>query len=196
MPKAASVPRRCDWCLGSPEMIDYHDQEWGVPIHDDRRLFEHLVLGGAQAGLSWSTVLNRRDGYRRAFAAFDAERVASFGARQRAALMRDRGIVRNRQKIASAIGNARAVLAVSERFGSLDAFLWRFVDGRPVVNRHRTLAEVPPRSALSDAMSKELRSQGFSFVGTTICYAVMQAGGMINDHLVTCHRHRAVARER
>jgi DNA-3-methyladenine glycosylase I len=184
--------KRCPWCLGSPEYVRYHDEEWGVPVHDDRLLFEFLILEGAQAGLSWSTILAKRGNYRRAFDGFDAARVARYGVRDAARLMADPGIVRNRLKIQAAIGNARAALAIVERHGSLDAYLWRFVDGRPLQHRRRGLRQVPARTTVSDALSKDLRQNGFRFVGSTICYAFMQAVGMVNDHLVTCFRHREV----
>jgi DNA-3-methyladenine glycosylase I len=185
--------KRCAWCLGSQVYVRYHDEEWGVPVHDDRTLFEFLILEGAQAGLSWSTILNKRAHYRRAFDGFDAERIARYGPRKRAALLADPGIVRNRLKIEAAIANARAALAVRERHGSLDAYLWRFVDGRPIRNRWRRVTQVPARTAVSDSMSNDLRSAGFRFVGSTICYAFMQAVGMANDHLLSCFRHAAVA---
>ena len=185
--------KRCPWCLGSPEYVRYHDEEWGVPVHDDRVLFEFLILEGAQAGLAWSTILAKRENYRRAFNGFDAERVARYGARDIARLLADAGIVRNRLKIQAAVGNARATLALRERHGSLDAYLWRFVDGRPLQHRRRSSRQVPARTAVSDALSKDLRQHGFRFVGSTICYAFMQAVGMVNDHLVTCFRHRALA---
>lgn len=180
---------RCGWTGDDEQMVRYHDEEWGVPLHDDRRLFEALTLGGAQAGLSWRTILRRRDGYRQAFAQFDPERVARYGAEEVAALLADPGIIRNRLKIESTIKNARALLAVRDEFASFDAYLWQHVDGKPVVNRWRAIAEVPARSPLSDAVSKDLSRRGFSFVGSTICYAVLQAAGLVNDHLVTCFRH-------
>jgi DNA-3-methyladenine glycosylase I len=183
---------RCPWCLGSPEYVRYHDEEWGVPVHDERRLFEFLILEGAQAGLAWSTILAKRAGYRRAFAGFDPERVARYGAREIRRLMGDPGIVRNRLKIEAAIANARATLQVRERAGGLDAYLWRFVDGRPRQNRWRTQRGVPARTAVSDALSRDLRQRGFRFVGSTICYAFMQAVGMVNDHLAICFRHAEV----
>ena len=183
---------RCSWAR-TPLGIAYHDQEWGVPVHDDRVLFEFLILEGAQAGLSWSTILAKRENYRRAFDGFDPERVARYGARDVARLMADAGIVRNRLKIRAAIENARAALAIAERHGNLDAYLWRFVDGRPLQHRRRSLRQVPARTAVSDALSKDLQQNGFRFVGSTICYAFMQAVGMVNDHLVTCFRHREVA---
>ena len=183
---------RCGWCLGSPTYIRYHDQEWGVPLHDDRLLFEFLILEGAQAGLSWSTILNKREGYRKAFAGFDPRKVARFGARDVARLMQDAGIVRNRLKIESAISNAKAFLEVQKEFGSFDAYVWQFVGGKPLVNRRRSLKQVPASTAQSDAMSKDLKSRGFRFVGTTICYAHMQATGMVNDHIAGCFRHAEI----
>jgi DNA-3-methyladenine glycosylase I len=192
---AAAPPdarRRCPWCLGRPEYVRYHDEEWGVPIHDERRLFELLILEGAQAGLAWSTILAKRQGYRRAFENFDPERVARYGAREIRRLMGDAAIVRNRLKIESAIANARATLRLRERAGGLDAYLWRFVDGRPRQNRWRTQGRVPARTAASDALSKDLQREGFRFVGSTICYAFMQAVGMVNDHLAICFRHAEV----
>jgi DNA-3-methyladenine glycosylase I len=184
--------KRCPWCLGSAEYVRYHDREWGVPVHDDRVLFEFLILEAAQAGLSWSTILAKRENYRRAFDGFDAVRIARYGARDVARLMADAGIVRNRLKITAAIDSARATLALAERYGSLDAYLWRFVDGRPLQNRRRSHRQVPARTSVSDALSKDLKAHGFRFVGSTICYAFMQAVGMVNDHLVTCFRHREV----
>ncbi len=169
-------------------MIAYHDQEWGVPVHDDTRLFEFLVLEGAQAGLSWQTVLNKREGYRDAFAGFDPGTVAHFTAADEARLRQDPGIVRNRLKIAAAVANARAFLAVQREFGSFDAYLWRFVDGAPVRNRWRTPQEIPARSPQSEALSRDLKRRGFRFVGPTICYAFMQATGMVNDHTIDCFR--------
>jgi DNA-3-methyladenine glycosylase I len=185
---------RCAWSGTDPLFIAYHDEEWGVPIHDDRVLFEFLVLEGAQAGLSWSTILRKRDAYRRAFDRFDPRKVARYEKRKVASLLRDAGIVRNRAKIASAIKNAKAFLDVQAEFGSFDAYQWRFVNGRPIQNRWRAERDIPPRSAQSDAMSDDLKSRGFSFVGSTIIYAHMQAVGMVNDHVVTCFRHREVAR--
>jgi DNA-3-methyladenine glycosylase I len=181
--------KRCAWSGGSPEYIRYHDEEWGVPVHDDRTLFEFLILEGAQAGLSWSTILNKRAGYRKAFADFDAERVARFTTRQIAALLDNEGIVRNRLKIESTVLNARAFLEIRDQIGSFDAYIWRFVDGRPIQNAWRS-GEVPAQTTESDAMSKDLKKRGFNFVGSTICYAFMQAVGMVNDHLVDCFRWR------
>jgi DNA-3-methyladenine glycosylase I len=175
-----------------PLYVAYHDEEWGVPVHDERRLFEMLVLEGAQAGLSWITILKRREGYRRAFAGFDPEAIARFGARETAVLLADPGIIRNRAKVAAAIANARAVLALREEPGGLDRLLWDFVDGEPRRNRWQTLAEVPPESHESKAMSRELKRRGFAFVGPTVCYAFMQACGLVNDHLTGCFRYREV----
>jgi DNA-3-methyladenine glycosylase I len=175
-------------------MTRYHDEEWGVPVHDDRRLFEFLILEGAQAGLSWSTILAKRAAYRRAFARFDPRAVARFTAAQVRALLRDPGIVRNHAKIAATIANARAVLAVQREHGSLDAYLWRFVDGRPVQNRWREPREVPAETETARLLSRDLKARGFGFVGPTICYAFMQAVGMVNDHLVGCFRRREVER--
>src|SRR2546430_3664490 len=177
--------RRCPWSLGSAQYLRYHDKEWGVPVHDDGRLFEFLILEGAQAGLAWSTILNKRDNYRRAFARFDPAKVARFGARDVNRLMADAGIVRNRLKIESAIGNARAFLEVRREFGSFDAYLWGFVDGRPLQNARRTTKQVPARTPVSDAISSDLRLRGFRFVGSTIVYAYMQAARMGYDQLTS-----------
>ena len=186
----ATEPSRCDWSLGVSEAyLDYHDREWGMPVTDDRGQFEFLVLESAQAGLSWSTVLHKRAGYRRAFADFDPERVARFNRRSVERLVGDAGIIRNRQKIEAAIGNARAFLELQARHGSFSKWLWGFVDGRPVVNRWRAMREVPATSPLSDRLSKELKAHGFRFVGSTIVYAHLQATGLVNDHLVSCYRH-------
>jgi DNA-3-methyladenine glycosylase I len=182
---------RCSWATTEPS-ITYHDEEWGVPVHDDRLLFEFLILEGAQAGLSWITILKKRENYRKAFANFSAEKIARYGARDVKRLLADPGIVRNRLKIAATIRNAQAFLEVREEFGSFDRYLWDFVGGKPKQNRWRTLAQVPARTAESDAMSRDLLQRGFKFVGSTICYAFMQATGMVNDHLVTCPRHAEV----
>lgn len=193
--EAAPVDKkRCAWSGSDPLYIAYHDEEWGVPVVDDRLLFEFLVLEGAQAGLSWSTILRKRKAYRSAFDRFDPRKVARYDQRKVAALLADAGIVRNRAKIESAIKNARAFLDVQAQFGSFAAYQWRFVDGRPVQNRWRAMGDIPSRDARSDAMSADLKSRGFSFVGSTILYAHMQAVGMINDHVVDCFRHRQVAR--
>jgi DNA-3-methyladenine glycosylase I len=180
---------RCPWARNELS-IRYHDNEWGVPQHDDRRLFEFLILEAAQAGLSWDTILAKRDRYREVFDGFDPSRVAKYGSRKIKSLMADAGIVRNRLKIASAIGNARAFLAVQAEFGTFDAYIWSFVGGKPKINRWKRISDVPARTAESDAMSKDLKKRGFRFVGSTICYAFMQAVGMVNDHLVTCFRYR------
>jgi DNA-3-methyladenine glycosylase I len=183
------MPNRCAWANGGPLEIEYHDTEWGVPSRDDRHLFEMLVLEGAQAGLSWSTILRKRENYRTAFAGFDPARVARFDARRRAALMRNPGIVRNRLKIDATVTNARQVLAVQEEHGSLAAYLWQFVDGRPVRNAWTKMGQVPAETAQSRAMSRALLARGFRFVGPTICYAFMQATGMVDDHITTCFRY-------
>jgi DNA-3-methyladenine glycosylase I len=171
-------------------MIAYHDTEWGVPVHDDRVHFEFLVLEGAQAGLSWSTILKRRAGYRKAFAGFDAAKVARFTPAKVDKLLTDTGIIRNRAKVESAVRNARGFLAVQKEFGSFDDYIWRFVGGRPIVNKWRRLAQLPPTSAESEALSKDLKQRGFGFVGPTVCYAHLQAAGLVNDHIVSCFRHR------
>jgi len=179
---------RCAWAT-TPQMVAYHDKEWGVPVHDDRLLFEFLILEGAQAGLSWSTILARREGYRKAFANFDIGKVARFDDKKTAALLANAEIIRNRLKIAATIQNAKAFRAVQKEFGSFDAFIWQFVGGKPKVNAWKTQTQVPASTAVSDAMSKELKRRGFKFTGTTICYAFMQAVGMVDDHVVTCFRH-------
>jgi DNA-3-methyladenine glycosylase I len=188
---------RCAWAgTADPLNLAYHDEEWGVPLHDDRKLFEFIVLEGAQAGLSWRTILGKRARYRHVFARFDPRRVARFGARDVARLLADPGIVRNRLKVTAAIDNARAVLAVQREAGSLDRHLWSFVGGKPIQNRWRTTRDVPAKTAEAEAMSRDLAKRGFRFVGPTICYAFMQATGMVNDHTVDCFRHRQLARER
>ena len=174
-------------------MIRYHDEEWGAPVHDDRTLFEFLILEGAQAGLSWSTILNKRQNYRKAFEEFDPRSVAAFDRRKVQQLLRDPGIVRNKLKIASTIGNAKAFLRVQEEFGSFDRYVWQFVGGKPLVNKRKSVRQVPARSAESDAMSKDLKRRGFNFVGSTICYAFMQAVGMVYDHVVDCFRYRVLS---
>ena len=180
--------KRCVWVGSDPTYVEYHDSEWGVPLHDDRKLFEFLVLEAAQAGLSWITILRKRENYRAAFAAFDPEAVARFNRRSVARLLSDAGIVRNRQKVEAAIANARAFLAVQEEFGSFDRYVWRFVDGAPIQGRWRTTRDVPAKTRESEAMSKDLIARGFRFVGPTICYAHMQATGMVNDHQLDCFR--------
>ena len=187
--------KRCEWVSGAdPLMLEYHDREWGVPVHDDRKHFEFLVLEGAQAGLSWSTILKRREGYRQAFAEFDPQQVARFSEKKIEALLQDSAIIRNRQKIAATIRNAQHFLAVQDEFGSFDAYAWRFVDGRPRVNRARSMKDIAPTSPQSDTFSKDLKARGFGFVGSTIIYAHMQAVGMVNDHLVDCFRYSEVQR--
>jgi DNA-3-methyladenine glycosylase I len=186
-------PTRCAWCGADPLYQAYHDAEWGVPLHDERALFEFLILEGAQAGLSWLTILKKRAGYRQAFDDFDAERVARYGDADVARLLADPGIVRNRLKIAAAIGNARATLALREAFGGLDTYFWGFMDGRPIHNTWREISQVPASTTLSDRISKDLKSRGFKFVGSTIVYAFMQATGMVNDHTLDCFRHGEIA---
>jgi DNA-3-methyladenine glycosylase I len=187
--------QRCPWATTEPA-IAYHDQEWGMPVHNDRVLFEFLILEGAQAGLSWITILKKRENYRKALDRFRAEKIARYGARDVKRLLRNEGIVRNRLKIAATIQNAKAFLAVSKEFGSFDAYLWSFVGGKPIQNRWRTMATVPARTEESDAMSRDLLRRGFKFAGSTICYALMQATGMVNDHLVTCPRHAELGGKR
>ncbi len=188
--------KRCPWPGDLPLMIEYHDTEWGAPLHDDRKHFEFLVLDAAQAGLSWKTVLLKRENYAKAFDGFDPAKVARYSAQRIAKLLENPGIIRNRLKIQSAVTNARCFLGLQEEFASFDSFIWRFVDGRPRVHEFRELRELPARSEESDAMSKELKARGFTFVGSTICYAYMQAAGMVNDHLVTCFRHRELRKRR
>lgn len=192
MVKDSGQPIRCGWA-SNDLAIRYHDEEWGVPVHDDRTLFEFLILEGAQAGLSWNTILNKRENYRQAFDRFDPARVASYDRRKMQQLLRNPGIVRNRLKIASAVGNAKAFLQVQEEFGSFDRYIWQFVGGKPLVNRRKSLKQVPALTAESDAMSKDLKRRGFRFVGTTICYAFMQAVGMVNDHVIDCFRYKELA---
>jgi DNA-3-methyladenine glycosylase I len=184
--------QRCFWAGDDPQMIDYHDREWGVPLHDDRALFELLILEGAQAGLSWSTILRKRENYRKAFDGFDAAKIARYTDSRVAKLMADAGIVRNRLKIAAAIENARAFLNVQRECGSFDAYIWNFVKGCPIRNHRRGKGDVPALTKESDAMSKDLQRRGFRFVGSTICYAFMQSAGLVNDHLVTCFRYAQV----
>jgi len=188
------MKQRCPWAGDDPLYVAYHDEQWGVPLHDDRGLLEMLILEGAQAGLSWITILRKREAYRRAFADWDAARIARFGQRDFDRLMADAGIVRNRLKIRAAIENAKAFLQVREEFGSFDRYIWGFVGGEPIQSRRRTMADLPARSAESDAMSRDLKRRGFRFVGPTICYAFMQAVGMVNDHLVPCFRRAELSR--
>jgi DNA-3-methyladenine glycosylase I len=188
---------RCGWSVnGDEQYVAYHDEEWGVPVHDDRKQFEFLTLESAQAGLSWATVLRKRENYRRAFADFDAEKVARFTAKKIEQLLADPGIIRNRLKVQAAVTNAQNFLAVQEEFGTFDKYIWDFVGGRPIRNTWESTKQVPATSKESDALSKDLKSRGFKFVGSTIIYAHMQAVGMVNDHLVTCFRHKAVGRKK
>ncbi|WP_024334165.1 DNA-3-methyladenine glycosylase I [Desulfotignum balticum] len=184
--------QRCDWCLKDPIYIKYHDTEWGVPVHDDNKIFEFLILEGAQAGLSWLTILKRREGYRKAFADFDPAKVARFTPEQIADLLQNKAIIRNKLKVASAVSNARVFLDIQTKFGSFDQYAWQFVDGRPKVNTYTSVDQIPATSKESDAFSKDLKQRGFKFVGSTIIYAHMQATGMVNDHLVSCFRHQEV----
>ncbi|HEY3973849.1 MAG TPA: DNA-3-methyladenine glycosylase I [Candidatus Sulfotelmatobacter sp.] len=186
---AESARIRCAWA-NNDLAIRYHDEEWGIPVHDDRTLFEFLILEGAQAGLSWNTILNKRDNYRKAFDGFDPERVARYDRRKIARLLRDPGIVRNKLKIASAVENAKAFLRIQKEFGSFDVYIWRFVGGKPKVRSPKSLKQVPAKTLESDAVSKDLKKRGFNFVGSTICYAFMQAVGMVNDHVVGCFRYK------
>ena len=193
--KSENTPKRCPWVdIAKPDYVEYHDQEWGVPVHDDRRMFEFLTLEGAQAGLSWYTVLRKREAYRKAFASFDVETVARYGKRQIDCLLKNEAIIRNRAKIEAAINNAKKFLAVQQEFGKFDTYIWRFVDGRPLVHSFRNLKDYPAKSPESDALSKDLKQRGFKFVGSTICYAHMQATGMINDHVVNCFRRLPLVR--
>lgn len=181
---------RCSWCLGHELFIPYHDEEWGVPVHDDRLLFEMLILEGAQAGLSWLTILKKRENYRKAFDNFNAKKIAKYDARKAARLLKDEGIIRNRLKIAAATENAKAFLAVQKEMVSFDKYLWQFVGGKPIVNHWKSMKEVPVKTKESDAMSKDLQKRGFKFVGSTICYAFMQAVGMVDDHMVDCWKRQ------
>jgi DNA-3-methyladenine glycosylase I len=194
MKRNSTPPVRCSWARNELA-IRYHDEEWGVPAHEDSILFEFLILEGAQAGLSWDTILRKRENYRAAFDDFDPAKISCYGQRKIQSLLGNNGIIRNRLKIASSVRNARAFLKVQDEFGSFDRYIWQFVVGQPVVNKWRSLKQVPARTAQSDAMSKDLKKRGFSFVGSTICYAFMQAVGMVNDHLVECFRHSQIARE-
>ena len=190
--KGKHMAQRCRWVNDDPLYISYHDEEWGVPVHDDRKLFEMLILEGAQAGLSWYTILKKRANYREAFDNFDAEKIARYDEDKIQSLLQNAGIVRNRLKVRAAVKNARAFLAIREEFGSFDTWIWQFVDGRPRNNAWRSLAEVPAKTPRSDAMSKALKKQGFTFVGSTICYAFMQAVGMVNDHTTDCFRYKEI----
>jgi DNA-3-methyladenine glycosylase I len=194
MPSRSSDTKRCGWVGKDPLYQEYHDHEWGVPLHDDRQLFEMLILEGAQAGLSWITVLKKRENYRRAFDQFDARKIARYDGRKKRALLNDAGIIRNRLKIDATIGNACAFLDIVDEYGSFSDYLWDFVDGRPIVNRWRALSQIPVSTEKSDALSKALKKRGFKFVGTTICYSFMQAVGMVNDHTRDCFRYSQVCR--
>lgn len=187
--------KRCVWCGSDSLYVSYHDHEWGVPVHDDRRLFEFLVLEGAQAGLSWLTILKKRENYRKAFDNFDIERIARYGPQDITRLLHDPGIVRNRLKVEAAIRNARGVLSIREEYGTLDTFLWRYVDGSPVQNARKGMTDLPAKTKESDQISKDLKKRGFNFVGSTICYAFMQAVGMVNDHVTDCFRYKEIAME-
>jgi DNA-3-methyladenine glycosylase I len=190
----AREKKRCKWAGTDPIYVAYHDDDWGVPVHDDRTIFEYLILEGAQAGLSWITILKRRDNYRRAFSNFDPEKVARYDKRKMARLLENPGIIRNRLKVEAAVKNARAYLAVADEFGSFDDYVWRFVDGAPIQNKWKTMRDLPAETGESRALSHDLRRRGFGFVGPTIIYAHMQATGMVNDHVVNCFRHNQVAR--
>ena len=183
---------RCEWCLGAPEYLDYHDKEWGVPVHDDRKHFEFLILEGAQAGLSWITILRRRDGYRKAFAEFDPNIVATYDPALIEKLLQDPAIIRNRLKVESTVNNAHRFLEVQKEFGSFDKYIWSFVDGKQIANTRKTMADIPPTTKESDTLSKDLKKRGFKFVGSTIIYAHMQACGLVNDHVVDCFRYKEI----
>jgi DNA-3-methyladenine glycosylase I len=185
---------RCGWSISDPLMIEYHDNEWGVPVHDDRKHFEFIVLDGAQAGLSWQTVLRKRDAYREAFDNFDFGKVARYNEKKIAELLRNPGIIRNRLKVNSAVQNAKAFLDVRKEFGTFDKYIWQFVGGSPILNSWKSLKELPAKTPVSDAMSKDMKKRGFNFVGSTICYAYMQAAGMVNDHTTECFRHKELKR--
>ncbi len=190
--EARSVKTRCEWGTSSQLYIDYHDNEWGVPIHDDRKLFEFLILEGAQAGLSWETVLKKRENYRKAFSNFDPVKISRYGDKKIESLLGNKGIIRNRLKITSAINNAKRFLEVRKEFGTFDTYIWKFVDGKPIINKFKSMQELPATTEISDAMSKDLKKRGFKFVGSTICYAHMQATGMVNDHVVDCFRYKEI----
>jgi DNA-3-methyladenine glycosylase I len=189
------MKNRCIWCGEDPLYIDYHDNEWGVPIHDDRLLFEFLILEGAQAGLSWITILKKRDNYRKAFHNFDYKKVSNYSQDDIERLMNNSGIVRNRRKIESTIKNAQGLIKIQEEFGSFDSYLWGYVDGKPIQNQWKSMAEIPAKTQISEKLSKDLKKRGFNFVGPTICYAFMQAIGMVNDHITNCFRYEEVKRE-
>lgn len=184
------MTKRCDWCGTEPIYVDYHDKEWGVPVHDDRLHFEMIILDGAQAGLSWITILKRRGGYRKAFDNFDVNKVSRYTDKKIEKLLLDPGIIRNRLKVNSAVKNAKAFLKIQKEFGSFDEYIWQFVNKKTIQNEWKQMSDLPAKTAESDAMSKDLKKRGFSFVGSTICYAYMQAAGMVNDHIVNCYRHK------
>ncbi len=186
---------RCDWCKGSEIMMNYHDEEWGTPLHDDRKHFEFIILDGFQAGLSWSTILNKRQNFRKAFNNFDAKKVAKYNENKIEELLNDAGIIRNKLKIYSAVTNAKAFLAVQKEFGTFDKYIWQFTGGKTIKNARASMKDIPPKTKESDAMSKDLLARGFKFVGSTICYAYMQAAGMVNDHIVSCHRYKKVSKK-
>jgi len=188
------MKKRCEWCGDDPLYIKYHDQEWGVPVHNDRRLFEMLILEGAQAGLSWRTILNKRDNYNKALHGFDYEKIAQYTLQDIKRLLKNPGIIRNRLKIESTIKNARCTMAVIDKFGSFDSFIWRYVDGIPIQNNWNKVSDIPSKTMQSDVMSKDLKKHGFKFVGSTICYAFMQSVGMVNDHITDCFRYRDIKR--
>lgn len=188
--------KRCGWTLTNPKMIEYHDKEWGVPLHNDRKLFEYIVLDGFQAGLSWNTVINKRKNFRKAFDNFDPTKIAQYNEKKIKELLNDEGIIRNKLKINAAVENARAFLKVKKEFGTFDKYIWQFTGGKTIVNKFKELKELPATSKESDLMSKDLKNRGFKFVGSTICYAFMQAAGMVNDHVVSCFRHKAVMRKK
>ena len=183
---------RCQWCLSSPLMIQYHDEEWGVPVHDDALHFEYIVLDSFQAGLSWSTILNKRENFRKAFDGFNAEKISRYTTKKVERLLKDEGIIRNRLKILATIGNAKSFLKVQKEFGSFDKYIWQFTKGKVITSKYKTHKGIQPSTKISDSMSEDLYARGFKFVGSTICYAYMQAAGMVNDHLVTCHRYKKV----
>ena len=193
--KEPATIQRCEWSKRDELMREYHDREWGTPVHDDRKLFEFLLLEGAQAGLSWLTILRRRENYQKAFDGFAVEKIARYTARKKTALLEDTGIIRNRLKIESAVNNARLFLKIQEEYGSFDVYIWQFVQGAPIVNAWRSLREIPPKTKESEALSRDLQKRGFQFVGPTICYALMQAVGMVNDHTVDCFRYPAHRRK-
>lgn len=186
---------RCDWCKGSELMMNYHDEEWGTPLHDDRKHFEFIILDGFQAGLSWSTIINKRNNFRKAFDNFDPKKVAKYDEDKIAELLENPGIVRNKLKVHSAVTNAKAFLAVQKEFGTFDKYIWQFTGGKTLKNSRASMKEIPAKTKESDAMSKDLLKRGFKFVGSTICYAYMQAAGMVNDHVVTCHRYKTVSKK-